>query len=471
MLSQQGGYLVRQEDWQNTARNSQREVERAELEVKIAQIRQTIATEQLRVHGVRRQQSSAEEAYLRSKFTSRELFDWLASELRGLSRQMYNMAFEAARAAERCFNFELGTIDSFVRAGQWNDTRRGLLSAENLIADLRRMDTAHLQRNVREREVTKHLSLARLDPTALTELRMSGRCVIQIPEAVFDLDHPGHYFRRIKALSVSVPCVVGPYSSVPMKLTQTSNRIRVDTDRKVGAATDVEAYAEDPAGDTRFRYNVGSIQSIATSRGEDDSGLFNLNYDDERYLPFEGSGVVGTYVLELPPTLRTFDYGSISDVVLHLRYTARDGGSAFRTLAANTVRERLNVLALKTGRTGLFQAFDLRRDKPDLWNRLAAAGSGSLEITAEDLPYYTSGHATAISAIRMIARVEGAPTNYTIKVDGNDVLLTAVPEPELSGLLASSVNGIGVGTPAALAVTLPSKLRELIVIVNYTLTS
>ena len=71
----------------------------------------------------------------------------------------------------------------------------------------------------------------------------------------------------------------------------------------------------------------------------------------------------------------------------------------------------------------------------------------------------------------MIARVEGAPTNYTIKVDGNDVLLTAVPEPELSGLLASSVNGIGVGTPAALAVTLPSKLRELIVIVNYTLTS
>jgi hypothetical protein len=157
-----------------------------------------------------RRQQSAAEAYLRSKFTNRELFDWLAAELRGLSRQIYNLAFEATRAAERCFNFELGAIESFVRAGQWNDARRGLLAAENLIADLRRMDSAYLQRNVRERELTAHLSLARLDPTALTELRMSGVCVIQVPEAVFDLDHPGHYFRRIKALSITVPCVVGP---------------------------------------------------------------------------------------------------------------------------------------------------------------------------------------------------------------------------------------------------------------------
>src|SRR5690606_1711902 len=150
----------------------------------------------------------------------------------------------------------------------------------NLIADLRLMDSAYLQRNVRERELTTHLSLARLDPTALTELRMSGRCVIQVPEAVLDLDHPGNYFRRIKALSVTVPCVVWPYSSVPLKLTQMYNRIRVETGRKPGAANDVDAYAEDPAGDARFRYNVGAIQSIALSRSQDDAGVFNLNFDD-----------------------------------------------------------------------------------------------------------------------------------------------------------------------------------------------
>nr|WP_281722005.1 neuraminidase-like domain-containing protein [Nitrosomonas nitrosa] len=471
MLAQQGNYLVRQEDWQNTARNAQREAERADIEIKIAQIRQSIASEQLRVHGIRRQQSAAEEAYMRNKFTNRELFDWFAGELRGLSRQMNNLAFEAARAAERCFNFELGTTESFVRAGQWNNARCGLLAAENLIADLRRMDNAYLQRNVRERELTTHISLSRLDPTALTELRMSGRCVIQVPEAVFDLDHPGHYFRRIKALSITVPCVVGQYSSVPLKLTQTSNRIRVETGRKPGAANDVDAYSEDPAGDARFHYNVGAIQSISLSRGQDDAGLFNLNFDDDRYLPFEGSGVIGTYVLELPQTLRTFDYGTISDVVLHFRYTARDGGGALRTLAANTLRQRLNVLALKTGRTGLFQAFDLRRDRPDIWNRLTTAGSATLEITAEDLPYFTSGHAAAISATRIIARVDGAPASYGVTVDGNAVTLNSPPEPELSGLLASAVTGVALAAPIAFSAPLPSKLRELIVIVNYSLTA
>lgn len=476
MLNQQGSYLIRQEDWQNTARTAQREVERADIEIKIAQIRQSIASDQLRVHGVRRQQSAAEETYLRTKFTNRELFDWLAGELRGLSRQIYNLAFEAARAAERCFNFELGATDSFVRAGQWNDARRGFLAADNLIADLRRMDSAYLQRNVRERELTAHLSLMRLDPTALTELRMSGRCVIQVPEAVFDLDHPGHYFRRIKALSITVPCVVGPYSSVPLKLTQTSNRIRVETGRRfdpapAGVNPDVFAYAENPDGDARFRYNVGAIQSIALSRSQDDAGVFNLNFDDERYLPFEGSGVIGTYALELPQTLRSFDYGTISDVVLHFRYTARDGGGALRTLAANTLRERLNVLALKTGRTGLFQAFDLRRDRPDVWDRLTTAGSATLEITTGDLPYFTSGHAAAVSAARIIARVDGAPPSYGITVGGNAVTLNPAPEPELLGLHASAVNGVALATPLVLSAPLPSKLRELIVIVNYSLTA
>jgi hypothetical protein len=467
MLEHQGNYLVRKEDWDHSAKTAQREVEKSDIEIAIAGIREAIAKEQLRLHGVKQQQMVAEEAYLRTKFTNRELFEWLAQELRGLSKQMFNLAFEAARAAERCFNYELGLTESFVRAGQWNDTRRGITAAENLIADLRRMDSAYLKRNVREREITKHLSLTRLDPIALIELRTTGRCVIQVPEAVFDLDHPGHYFRRIKTLSVSVPCVAGPYASVPLKLTQTSNRVRVDTARKVGAASDAEAYAEDPAGDTRFRYNVGAIQSIATSRGDDDSGLFALELGDDRYLPFEGSGACGTFVLELPQTLRPFDYGTISDVVLNLRYTARDGGGGFRVMVANGLRERLNVLALKTGRVGLFQAFDLRRDRPDVWSRLKATGTAALTISTDDLPYYTSAHTASISTTRILAKVTSNPP-YPITVDGAPVSLAAAG-PDLAGLVGSSITPMSFGAPTMIATTTPDQLKEMIVVINYSL--
>ena len=42
--------------------------------------------------------------------------------------------------------------------------------------------------------------------------------------------------------------------------------------------------------------------------------------------PFEGAGAVSRWRLALPHEFRAFDYGTISDVVVHLRYTARDGG-------------------------------------------------------------------------------------------------------------------------------------------------
>jgi hypothetical protein len=337
------------------------------------------------------------------------------------------------------------------------------------------MDSAYLGRNAREQEMTTHISLARLDPTALIELRAAGKCQIQIPEAVFDLEHPGQYFRRIKALSVTVPCVVGAYGSVPLKLTQISNRIRVDAGRRSNAS-DLESVR---GGSGRERHTLplqrwwGTVGSTERWR---DAGVFNLTLDDERYLPFEGSGVIGTYGMELPGVLdkhdllplRTFDYETISDVVLHFRYTARDGGSALRPLAAGTLRERLNKLAPQTGGTGLFQAIDLRRDKPNVWNHLTAKGSATLKISDEDLPYFASSHA-AIHGTHIVARVDGAPASLAMTVGGNGVTLQS-PVEGLPGLLRGTADGVGLGTPVELTAPLTPRLRDMIFIVNYTLT-
>jgi hypothetical protein len=47
------------------------------------------------------------------------------------------------------------------------------------------------------------------------------------------------------------------------------------------------------------------------------------------YLPFEGYGAISNWRLTLNNVYAQFDYATISDVVLHVHYTARDGGSAF----------------------------------------------------------------------------------------------------------------------------------------------
>jgi Tc toxin complex TcA C-terminal TcB-binding domain len=56
--------------------------------------------------------------------------------------------------------------------------------------------------------------------------------------------------------------------------------------------------------------------------------VFELSFRDERYLPFEGAGAISRWSLELfsdaqnpdfGKPLRQFDYGSISDAVLHVK--------------------------------------------------------------------------------------------------------------------------------------------------------
>jgi hypothetical protein len=81
------------------------------------------------------------------------------------------------------------------------------------------------------------------------------------------------------------------------------------------------------------------IQSIATSSAQNDSGLFTLDFRDERYLPFEGAGVISSWQLQLPETFRSFDYTTISDVIITVNYTSKDGGEILKKGAESHLKE------------------------------------------------------------------------------------------------------------------------------------
>ena len=103
------------------------------------------------------------------------------------------------------------------------------MAGERLQHDLRRMEKDYLEQNLREYELTKHISLAQIDPEALLRLRETGQCFVNLSEHLLDADHPGHYLRRIKNVSLSIPCVVGPYTGVNCKLSLTSAKIRTSS--------------------------------------------------------------------------------------------------------------------------------------------------------------------------------------------------------------------------------------------------
>lgn len=230
--------------------------------------------------------------------------------------------------------------------------------------DLRKLDAAYIQQNRREFELTKHISLASLNPTALLQLKENGSCFFDTPEELLDLDYQGHYFRRIKSVSLSIPCVAGPHTTVNATLRLVKNSVRINTQ----AGDQYEHNNEDGVltDDPRFRESLVNIKSIATSSGQTDSGMFDLNFRDERYLPFEGAGAIGTWKLELTASkeLRQFDYDSISDVVMHMKYTAREDAGTFKNSAVSYLR---SVIAAVSEQFPLRRLFNLKHEFPTEW--------------------------------------------------------------------------------------------------------
>jgi hypothetical protein len=358
-----------------------------------------------------------------------------------------------------------------------------LLAGEKLSLDLRRLEHAYLEGNKREHEVTKHVSLALLDPAALLKLRETGACEFSMPELLFDLDFPGHYCRRIKSVRLTLPCVTGPYAGVNAKLTLLKNRTR-----KTAKATKSEGYSYDPNGDGRFLENLVGIQSIATSSAQNDAGVFELNFRDERLLPFEGAGVISTWRLELPAAYRQFDYDTISDVILHVSYTARDGGGALKAVVEGHVKETINkwLDELATGKTGLPRLFSLRHEFPNAFHRLLnPSGSGQFtefEITKQHFPYFISDLADklTLSGVTLYLKPTGEGAintdglTMTVKVNGNESAISGstwktVPKNLTEGVLSPSGKPISTWTIEVKEGALKKdQLEDLLLLLEYT---
>jgi hypothetical protein len=280
---------------------------------------------------------------------------------------MYDLALHAARQAEHAFNFERGhTTRRFIPDCGWDTLHEGLLAGERLEYALRHMEKAYCDENVREHELTKHISLRLQIPGAYLRLRTTGICEIEIPEWMFDLDYPGHYMRRIKNIALTLPCVTGPYTGVHCRLTLLSSVTRIDPSLRPPAThccrdrrkrSDYEACPDDP----RMVRQYAARESIATSTGKNDSGMFDVNFrDDPRYFPYEYLGAICRLRLELPPENNYFDLESLNDAIIHLNYTSREGGPLLRQAASEVAQRHL------PGDGWCF--FDIRSDFPDAWH-------------------------------------------------------------------------------------------------------
>lgn len=375
-----GGYARREQEWAFQSNNAAAEITQIYKQWRAAQIREAIAEREWRNHQQQMRHAEEIETFLTDertgKTSNRDLYAWMRREVRGLYNQAFQFAYDVAKKAERALQHELGAgSTSFIQFG-YTSGKQGLLAGEKLSLDIKRMEMAYHEANQREYELTKHVSLRQLDPVALLTLKATGRCEFELSEDLFDLDCPGHYFRRIRTVALSIPSVTGPYAGVHATLTLQRSSVRTSPVLAGGQ------YGRDGEDTERFSDHFAGVQSIVTSSGTQDSGLFETNLRDERYLPFEGSGVVSRWSLELPADIPQFDHATISDVVLHMRYTAREGGVPLRQAAVAELKERIDEAAT----VGSVRVLSMRHEFPTEWARFAATQlDGTVEQARLDL--------------------------------------------------------------------------------------
>ena len=339
-LGRHAGFDRRWEEWQHQESLAAKDIQQLDRQVTAAEIRVRIA--ELERDTQRNQLDNAKvvDAYLRDKFTNAQLYRWIESRLTHLHYQQYRLAYDLASFAQAALVRELGLEDQPPLPDTWDPAHRGLGAAADLLHELEKLQRQYVDGWRREHEKTKHYSLAERHPLALLELRQRGECTFQIREHELDEDEPGDYFRRIRSVSLDIPCVRGPYSSVNARLTLLRSEIRA----RAHASPEADDYAREEglegANDPRFRDDPGGLDHIVTSTGVADDGLFDAGNDGEARRPFEGAGMISTWRLELRPATNHFDRTTVSDVSLRFQYTGRAGGdlAAAAALSARSAR-------------------------------------------------------------------------------------------------------------------------------------
>lgn len=327
-------YRRRREEWLH-----QRDQASAELQVLDHQLvaqEHGIGVLEVQLEQASKAQAQAQEHYsfLKTRASNLGLYQWLLSQLSTLYFQAYDQVTSQCLALEASWQYEMGDYDSrFIQPNGWLDNYHGLTAGEALKLQVLRMETTYLRRHERRLELTKTVSLQQLLgahwDAELEQLRERGELNFELRSADFDRDYPGHYLRQLVRVSVSIPAVLGPYQDIKAVLSQSYSATVIKADR---LAMDYFYDGEQQSPPSTIVLNRRPSQSIGLSGGLDDHGLFNLEFGDERYYPFEGTGAVSHWNLRFPrheSIAQKQVLDSLTDIIVHIRYLAVDGGPQF----------------------------------------------------------------------------------------------------------------------------------------------
>jgi len=313
-------YQRRREEWTLLRDEADNEIQQLESQISSLENQIAMASKQFELTETEYAQAQAIYELQSTRFTSQALYNWIAGRLSSLYYQIYDEALYLCLLAKGALKKELGdnkAVEIFT-SPVWSDLYQGLLAGEMLMAELQKLDNLWMEESNRGMEAVKTVSLDTLIRKEKPELSfvdliqqvlagntpdtvngISLKLQNDIFVATLDLSGLGletsynqlEKSRKIKNLSVTLPTLLGPYQDIEATLT-------------LGGET------------------------IALSHGMNDSGLFVTDFNDSRFLPFEGvdptSGnlVLSIFNVEEGEEQRDM-LEKLNDIIFHIRYVIR----------------------------------------------------------------------------------------------------------------------------------------------------
>jgi hypothetical protein len=375
----EAGFDRRSEGWRHQKKLLGYELKQTEKTLKASEIRRDILIESEKIHQKTIEHNKDVMEFYGEKFSNLGLYTYLSSTMQRLFKEAYNNALSIARLAEQAYRYEREDNSIFIDGTYFDSSRGGLLAGERLQMALQSMERRYLETNYRKNEIDQAFSLTQIAPAALMLLKQTGTCNFSIPEVFYDLFYPGQYRRRIQSVRLTIPSVTGPYTNVSATLSLMSSQIRMEP--QLGAAGDVKNVPK------------SRTTTIATSTAQNDAGVFQLNFRDDRYMPFEGAGAVSSWKLSLPKTFRQFDYNTINDVIIHVSYVAEyDESFREKVEEQNDATEGTLINILKNN--SLSRTFSFRQEFSNDFHRLTEQPENNpviIKIQNKHFPLFMNG--------------------------------------------------------------------------------
>ncbi|MBD2803404.1 toxin [Xenorhabdus sp. ZM] len=328
-ISRSEAYRRRRQEWEIQRDNADGEVKQMDAQLEALKIRRESAQMQVEYQETQQAHTQAQLELLQRKFTNKALYSWMRGKLSAIYYQFFDLTQSFSLMAQEALRRELNDSGvTFIRGDAWNGTTAGLMAGETLSLNLAEMEKAWLERDERALEVTRTVSLAQFYQALSSdnfnlaekltqflregkgnagssgnELKLSNRQIeasMRLSDLNIFSDYPESLgtTRQLKQVSVTLPALIGPYEDIRAVLNYGGSIVM-------------------PRG----------CSAIALSHGVNDSGQFVLDFNDTRYLPFEGIPVNdnGSLTLSFPDSTdrQKALLESLSDIILHIRYTIR----------------------------------------------------------------------------------------------------------------------------------------------------